>query len=445
MNFLKQRASLFVLCLISLLVSSVNGAINSTYSLWNASSNTQTIDSIAMDSTQTVLFITERAKVRKAGATDLVLSVVDTASLRTFQRIVFPGCTTVQSPVQSYLATFPYFQSYDGVVQKSENAVVLCRNDTGQFMFEIVHTVSTWPSTWTIGRTFLAKDPKKGAGAGLYTHFSSFQPPLSPNIAGRRMPIIGTSGKIYFLGKWQSTNLLMAINLDTFSLEEIGMFGEGVNVLDLLAQANDTAAKSAKVDWYVSIADANATVSLAKISLANLPSLELIALPPLLPAPFGFAGSFHLPLATPAIAETPALLRRNSTGLLLTSQGNQLNPRPSMFKFDSNTGALGAALTISKTTYVAASAGISGRNPCGYLFGADLLQYHINNTLTQFEFTNDLHTAPRVIDSVSTPALGNWPSTYNFMMLTADDIVMMAFGSQVATFAVSCPAASVVG
>jgi hypothetical protein len=338
------------------------------------------------------------------------------------------------------MATFPYFQSYDGIVQKSENVVVICRNDTGNFMFEVVNTVQTWPVTWKIGRTWCAKDPKAGQGAGLYTYFRSFQPPVSPNIAGRRMPIVGTSGKIYFLGKWQSTNLLMAINLDTFAMEEVGMFEEKLNVLDLLVQPSDPTdtTKPASVEWLVSVSDVDNVVSICKLSLANLPVLELNKLGPITPAPYGFAGTFNLPLATPAIAETPALLRRNSTGIFLTSNGDKLNPRPTIFKFDGSTGALGAS-TIFSNTFVAATAGISGRSSCGYLFGPDLLQFHVNNTLTQFEISEDLAAAPKVIQSISTPALGHWPSTYNFMMLATDTMVAAAFGNQVATFKVACP------
>jgi hypothetical protein len=442
-NMLAPRASTSVRIILLLMsVLSVRSAINETFSSWNTSAGT-VIDDIIVDSTQKFMYVTSRAKSSRVSP-DLLLTVLDISSLKSMQTLSFPGCTTVQSPVESSMATFPYFQSYDGVVQKSENAIVLCRNDTGTFLFEIVHKVSTWPSTWSIGRTWCGKDPKHGAGAGLYTSFSSFQPPLSPNIAGSRMPIIGTSGKIYFLGKWQSTRLLMAINLDTFSLEEVGMFASGVNVLDLLSQPSDPAKKgSSTVDWLVSTADADAVVSIQRLSLANLPSLELIDLPPIAPAPHGFAGSFHLPLPVPPIAQTPALLRRNSSGVFLSSNGDKLNPRPSIFKFDSTTATLGASLTITNTTYVAASAGISGREPCGYLFGPDLLRYHVNNTLTQFTFTEDpgsTTTAPTVIDSISTPALGNWPGTYNFKLVALDTSVVAAFDNQIAKFEVSCRA-----
>jgi hypothetical protein len=437
---MKPCASIILVNLL-LLVSPGHSVINSTFSLWNTNAE-MVIDDVILDSTQSFMYVTSRGKSRR-DTPDLTLTVLDVASLKSMQTLTFPGCTTVQSPVESSIATFPFFQSFDGVVQNSENAVVLCRNDTGNYMFEIVHKVATWPSTWTIGRTWCGEDPKHGAGAGLYTYFTSFQPPLSPNIAGRRMPSVGRSGKMYFLGKWQSTNLLMAINLDTFSMEEVGMFAEGVRVLDLLAQASPPATGQgvASVEWLVSVADADSLVSIHRLDLASLPSLELSKLPPVVPAPYGFAGSFHLPLMVPAIAETPALLRRNSTGLFLTSNGNKLNPRPSLFMFDGTTGALGAALAVTDTTYVAASAAISGRKPCGYLFGADLNTYHINNTLTQFSFTNDLKSAPAVIDSISTRALGNWPATYNFQLLATDTVVVAAFGHQIVKFEVSCPAA----
>ncbi len=346
------------------------------------------------------------------------------------QKRNFERFCQVQSPVNSFLTTYPYFQSNDGIVQRSENLIVFCRNVTGSFMFEIVHQDNTWPNSWVVGRTWFAKASNVES---LYTSFYSFQTPLSPNLGTQLVPQIGSSGKIYFLGSYQTRRVLLAVNLDTFQFEQVGMFAEGVIVLDLLAQLRPD---GITVDWYVSTSDSKTyATALNKLSFSSLPSLALIPISPISPTPIGLEASFVLPLPLrPAVNLTPVLVR-NSTGWVLTTNGDKLNPRPKIVQFDAATGAVGASAVVPNT-YVAATAGISGLSKCGYVFGADLNLYHVNNTLTQVAFNDEL----KVLDSVTTQALGYWPSTANFLMLSTDSNVVVAFGSQLAKFSVTCSA-----